>query len=391
MSVINKMLQDLDQQQKDRIVQPHLTRMATVAPSVKHRPWMIALLLLSITLFVGSAVVLWQKLTPSLPQPAATSADVKPSIETAVEPVIMEPPGSELEPEPEPRNQVEPVSEAVTTPVAATEVAATQPSADVEAKPSTTAIKKPSQALLQPKPEQVASALEPNLSVVTPNTADVPAKREPDLQPNREPEISVKPEPVMTVTPVPLTPQEQAQQLMAEAQVQPDSQLSVELLQRALALTPDYHQARLQLIDTLSGLDPQLALMEAAQGFSQFPAQGQYALMAAELSQMLGQPEQAKLWLAKTASLPLTLEHRVRRAALAQQLQQFELASTDYRVLTEQQPTQSRWWLGLAYNLDQLGQYPAAIEHYRRAIELGSLSGAAREFVLARLQQLRGS
>lgn len=387
MSVINKMLQDLDQQQKDRIVQPHLTRMATVAPSVKHRPWMIALLLLSITLFVGSAVVLWQKLTPSLPQPVATPADVKPSIETAVEPVFIEPPGSELEP----RNQVEAVSEAVTTPVAATEVAATQPSADAEAKPSTTGITKPSQALLQPKTEKVASALEPNLSVVTPNTADVPAKGEPELKPNREPEIPVKPEPVMTVTPVPLTPQEQAQQLMAQAQVQPDSQLSVELLQRALALTPDYHQARLQLIATWSGLDPQLGLMEAAQGFSQFPAQGQYALMAAELSQMLGQPEQAKLWLAKTASLPLTLEHRVRRAALAQQLQQFELASTDYRVLTEQQPTQSRWWLGLAYNLDQLGQYPAAIEHYRRAIELGSLSGAAREFVLARLQQLRGS
>jgi MSHA biogenesis protein MshN len=84
-------------------------------------------------------------------------------------------------------------------------------------------------------------------------------------------------------------------------------------------------------------------------------------------------------------------EYLAYRAALAQQLKQTKLAKTDYQNLTRIDSDNAKWWLGLAIAEDQLGEMNMAIKSYNKANSLGQLQGSVNEFIQQRIKVLAGT
>ena len=81
------------------------------------------------------------------------------------------------------------------------------------------------------------------------------------------------------------------------------------------------------------------------------------------------------------------LDYYATRAALAQELEQPAVAARSYQQLVVVQPSEARWWLGLAIAMDKQGRALAALDAYRKALTL-PLSPASRQFVQQRIGQL---
>ncbi len=76
------------------------------------------------------------------------------------------------------------------------------------------------------------------------------------------------------------------------------------------------------------------------------------------------------------------------RAALAERVGQYILAQQDYEQLVLIEPREARWWLGLGISFDKQGMNQQAIESYRRAQSLNQLSSSVNNFVNERLNLL---
>ncbi|WP_028111445.1 hypothetical protein [Ferrimonas kyonanensis] len=393
MSVINKMLKDLDQDQRQRIVHPNLVSMPSSPSARQPRNWWWLVLLLSVVA-VGLS---WYSLWPNLSGRAETLLTQAPASATAqevVEPLPMAPavtPAVSVISEPQPA-QV-PVTSVPATSAPATSVPAIETVAaannDAAANtskanaPATTASARPTvriEAAIEPEQRQAASIEQAPMSA----PAAVTPKAEPKVVAVAE-VVAPKPKPVMVVTPAALTSEQQAQQFLAQAQ---QRQGGTDLLKQALALDPQLHEARVLLAERQAATDLGTALVTLAKASQAYPLHSEYPLLAAELSQQAGQDEQAKLWLGQLAQKPLTSELLARRAAVAQGLSMLTMAVSDYQALTQAQPEQGRWWLGLAYSLDRMGQYSKALPAYQQAARTNTLSTSARQYIDQRLKQL---
>ena len=78
------------------------------------------------------------------------------------------------------------------------------------------------------------------------------------------------------------------------------------------------------------------------------------------------------------------------KASAATKLGLFPEAANLYERLANHSPEQSRWWLGLAIALDKQGNVRDALEAYLRATELQQLPGSVTEFVNKRIAVLGG-
>lgn len=78
------------------------------------------------------------------------------------------------------------------------------------------------------------------------------------------------------------------------------------------------------------------------------------------------------------------------KASAATKLGLFPEAANLYERLASHSPEQSRWWLGLAIALDKQGNVRDALEAYLRATELQQLPGSVTEFVNKRIAVLGG-
>jgi len=76
------------------------------------------------------------------------------------------------------------------------------------------------------------------------------------------------------------------------------------------------------------------------------------------------------------------------RAALAERLQHYEHATEDYSLLVGREPRNARWWLGLGVSQDKLAQNAAAIKSYQQAKDLNQLPSQVREFLQERIEIL---
>jgi MSHA biogenesis protein MshN len=84
-------------------------------------------------------------------------------------------------------------------------------------------------------------------------------------------------------------------------------------------------------------------------------------------------------------------EYLAYRASLAQQLMQTELAKSDYQTLTLIEPDNAQWWLGLAIIRDQLGEFTIALQAYNKANTLGQLDNSVNDFIQQRISVLAGA
>ena len=122
------------------------------------------------------------------------------------------------------------------------------------------------------------------------------------------------------------------------------------------------------------------------QGIEQQPQQSDLKLMLARLYVVQKKSQDAMALLLGVEPEPqIQIEFLAYRAALAQQLKQSLLAKSDYQKLTQMEPSNAKWWLGLAVVEDQTGNVNNALAAYRRADNIGELDFSVNEFVQQRI------
>ena len=125
-----------------------------------------------------------------------------------------------------------------------------------------------------------------------------------------------------------------------------------------------------------------------ADGIRLAPAQANFRLMLARVALAGGNKAQALQTLSELEPMvSRNLDYYATRAALAQELEQPAVAARSYQQLVVVQPSEARWWLGLAIAMDKQGRVLAALDAYRKALTL-PLSPASRQFVQQRIGQL---
>ena len=187
--------------------------------------------------------------------------------------------------------------------------------------------------------------------------------------------------------------QTQRQRLQAEAQLalnENDLSVAMEKLARVLILAPDAHQVRQQLAGLYSKIGNHPRAVQILQaGVEQFPQQPKLILMLARALVNNGQAEQAVDLLNGQALSPNTeVERLALLAGLAQQTGQPQLAFDSYQALVKIAPDNSKWWMGLGISAEQLSLSATAVTAYQSALALNQLSPRLNQFVRQRLVML---
>tara|TARA_R110002153_G_scaffold27084_4_gene84254 strand:- start:5575 stop:6699 length:1125 start_codon:yes stop_codon:yes gene_type:complete len=182
-------------------------------------------------------------------------------------------------------------------------------------------------------------------------------------------------------------------QHIAESLSNDNLDLAQSLLYQLLETEPDNIKARKKLASLLFAQGNYAQSKQLlVQGMELHPTQSDLRLMLARLYVVQKEPSQALNILVEfQPSIDNQTEYLAYRAALAQQLKQTELAKSDYQVLANVEPTNAKWWLGLAIAEDQLGEIKMAVQAYSRASSLGQLDGSVGEFMQQRISVLAGT
>ncbi|MDR8522153.1 tetratricopeptide repeat protein [Shewanella fidelis] len=197
----------------------------------------------------------------------------------------------------------------------------------------------------------------------------------------------------MAVKEVKLTADQLAQKQMllaSDAQQQGLHSDALTYYLAALEYKPSEHQARRQAAALYYGQNklPQAAqLLE--QGRLLFPQQYEFSLLLARVLQASGQTQQALLSLNTIPdSSDFAVEKWHQQSDLAQKQQDYPVAEKSYRQLAQHEPTQGRWWMGLGYALDAQQKYSDAKQAYQQALLQDNLSAQAKVYIDNRLLQL---
>lgn len=200
----------------------------------------------------------------------------------------------------------------------------------------------------------------------------------------------------MAITEVKLTPKQLAKKrftLASEAERDGKLKDAISYYEQTLALEPSMHEARKQLAALHYGQGQLAKASEVLQqGMLLFPQQLDFALLLARVQQAAGQADLALATLANIPDThPLARQKWMAQSDLAQKLGQFSVSEQAYRQLLQQEPQQAKWWMGLAYALDSQQQFTQARQAYRTALGHRGLSAQASAFIEQRLTQLGDS
>ncbi|RWU11191.1 tetratricopeptide repeat protein [Pseudidiomarina gelatinasegens] len=354
MSVINRMLRDLDQRQQQTKNQTYTP--AAVAPQPIHWLWIVAIVVISAAVIVGALNLWWMysadKATPNEGEQIVGVQPV-PNQQTSIATL----PKSEPKPESKP---------------AAEKPKQAQTIVDVRA--------------LEQIQEQSAEA-EP--------VKQEPAKQEPVAiaQPKPKPEPAEK-ESSFAVTRVQLSPTELAEVNLAkarEALEKGEQARGQELLEKALMVKPDHVIVRSELAAYWYGRGMTTrALTLLQQGLDMKPQQSEWQLLYARMLERIGRVEQAYTALITIDLNATEVQELLKlRAAAATQLGYFNEAAADYTALAAEYGEQ-RWWLAAAVAYEDGDNIDAAVRCYRQALQYPELGNDARAYIDQRLAVLEG-
>ncbi|GIU25785.1 MSHA biogenesis protein MshN [Shewanella hafniensis] len=409
MSVINKMLQDLDKRQQghelSNVTQPQVQYLA-------HRRapfnW---LLLCGVSLLLGGGAVYGWQFFMAKPAEATISAQVQEqnTLTAQTEPVRTESIASS-EASSNLDAAAEPLKLATTQKIATTMTANSEefePSAAEIASSQSPEFERNIEPERQAQSKtDVSLALENNQvdTVSEPNHSQ-PSHSQPDSATSsvRSAEVTAganrlapKAQGQMAITEVKLTPKQLAKKrftLASEAERDGKLKEAISYYDQTLVLDPSMHEARKQLAALHYGQGQLAKASEVLQqGMLLFPQQLDFALLLARVQQASGQADLALVTLANIPDThPLARQKWMAQSDLAQKLGQFSLSEQAYRQLLQQEPQQAKWWMGLAYALDSQQQFPQARQAYRTALGHRGLSAQASAFIEQRLTQLGDS
>lgn len=191
----------------------------------------------------------------------------------------------------------------------------------------------------------------------------------------KAPVIESSPKQSLSITPVKLSTSELAQ-LKHQQGIKAYKIGQVEKAQQswkaALALLPTLHDSRIQLAASYYGEnESQQALTLLNDAARQYTNYDGYNLLAAQIYYQMQQPEQALSALNNPYLSGIASEENlVLAASLAQQLKQWPLAQNNYQVLVERQGKNPQWLLGLAIAQDAQNQVVGALNNYQKLLQL---------------------
>jgi MSHA biogenesis protein MshN len=171
-----------------------------------------------------------------------------------------------------------------------------------------------------------------------------------------------------------------------------DDKQAIVALESLLLVEPDNHIARKKLAALLfaNGQDGQARSL-LQQGLQGDPSRVDIRQMLARLYMQQQQSEAAyKLLSEYPADALQDTDYVALRASLAQQLGKHSEARQDYQALVVAQQQNPQWWLGLAICEDKLGNTSQALLAYRKVIALQQISPAVSEFTSQRIASLSG-
>lgn len=164
----------------------------------------------------------------------------------------------------------------------------------------------------------------------------------------------------------------------------------VQLLHEILLIAPDEMKTRKQLAALLFSKSQ---LNEAkdvlSKGIQQAPSDSSLRLMLSRIFYRLGDLSQAFTVLAEHPYSALANDELVSfRAALAEKTGNYGTAQQDYLLLVQRNPNDAKWWLGLGVSQDKQKLSEQAISSYQQAQSLNQLPQQVDTFVAKRIQLL---
>ncbi|WP_417760922.1 tetratricopeptide repeat protein [Shewanella sp.] len=419
MSVVNRMLKDLDKRQQQHAFPPVAQANIPAARGRSGWRWLAIGILLGALLFAVGWWLLSQANTSSASLPAlvtidATAPNTQPTPPAAAKSPAPEPVVAASEKNDThvdvaaaqnaaPAASIAPADATVTTAtddtttVAATAAPADEPPVSVKAaQPSTVAAS--AAVLTTAEPLTAKSSAEATSAANNANGANAPsaAVAQPVEIATDAPTPAAKTRrqaQQLQITAVELTPAQLAQKQLQQAKTaldQGDNAEAIGLLRQALQHDAGLHEARRQLAAlyfAAGNLSDAEAILQL--GVQRFPAHEEFWLLLARV-QLAGSQ-----WTAADGSLShisdtstLAPEKWLAKIQIAQQAQQWPAVQQGYEQLIRIAPSNSRWHFGLAHALDVQGQYAAAVSEYQQALNLTGLSVDARAYIEKRLVQI---
>ncbi|NKF52342.1 tetratricopeptide repeat protein [Shewanella sp. WXL01] len=437
MSVINKMLQDLDKRQQpqgEQEAKEESARSEFVRPQLDYqqqsqtskfkgarvsKPLVILLGLLIPTAAIG--VYLLQSSSQSLPQTAPDTASQPALNKTSTVPQDLQPQADATEQDTsalaEPTEPVVVAASLSEKPLSENSVSE-KSSADLVANESATAATEVSvtnanqaspdaEVAVKPEAIELASAEKPTeqdskdiqVKEVAKSATENASKAIDDKPAETATVAKVKPakdeiKPAqMVVKEVVLSKAQLAQREFAKAIDAEDNfnlERATNYYLEAIMIKPDYHEARKRLAAAhhqMQNTTRSIRVLE--RGVSMYPNELEFYVLMSNYLSANGEYDRALAKLDNIADNSMWARDKwIEQSAIAQQAKRPQLAEQAYRNLVRVEPNQGRWWMGLGYALDSQQSYAQAAQAYRSALDTNGLSNAAINYMENRLREL---
>lgn len=388
MSIINQMLQELEQRHANGAAAGSMAGQVRAAPQVRstHAAWWVAATLA--VLLIGLLAWLWWRPVP-LAKPASSPAVTPPQLELKLAPDL----------------HAVPVPVALETPAV---TSAPPVAAAVEATPAVPApieekvVVNEAPGKIDSSRERVATPVPPVAPLASNKPAMAKKQGAEDTRPATRsnaavaaPGAAVAPEPSLMLDKKirELTPQQQAENdyrkatgLVQQGRVAE----AISLLEHVLQTDAKNAAARQTLIALLlNGKRQDEAARRAQDGLNLDPKQAGFAMILARLQIEKGEQQLAIATLQRT--LPHALDRPEYQAFLAAVLQregQHKEAVEQYLAALRKAPQNGLWWMGLGISLQADNRAAEAREAFSRARDSNNLSPELLAFVEQKLKQL---
>ncbi|RUO66123.1 MSHA biogenesis protein MshN [Pseudidiomarina planktonica] len=380
MSVINRMLRDLDQRQKH----PQSNAApAAIAPMPRRTLLRVVWLLIAVVLAGLVFYFSWQQ-SDQEPAPVIQQRESN----QPIDPEQLAPVAAEAQPQKAESTSENDSSEAVLAADSSPQNSGNQTSGNQSSsgQPATTTA------------SETQAAAESEAADTARSTSDQSATETPNEQPasSNSAKATDTSKPSMSVRRVQLSPAQLAARNLEKAEEafsKGQQQQGQELLEQALTVQPLNTVVRERLAAYWYGRgygNRALAILQ--QGIQLDPQAADLKLLLARMYQRLDMPADAlEVLKSMTLSAERAREGLSIRAELAWKAADYEQAVADYQVLTQAQPGNARWWLGLALALDDSDASVSAADAYGKALQIGGFTAATNLYIQERLAQLQDS
>jgi MSHA biogenesis protein MshN len=367
MSLINKMLQDLDRRQALAGATDASVVQVTTSAAVRRggREWLWRIVAVLLTLGVGWVIWVGYQL---LPKPLVTNLALRPAVE------------AETRPQPVPPAPPPPATIVTALPPAPTAVVDPTPSVPADARPV-------------PPADMLRLARE----IETPLRERAAAKREPLKQePPKVPKLAAA-LPALPKGTVDKRNRVYSAAETADAQFRRAAVLlnqgrlseAEDHLAGALRADPSHAAARQTYVAMLleqHRVEAARRLLQEALAIN--PAQPAFAVALARIYTEQRDYRNALEVLDKAGPAARNAEFQAMRGAVLQRLGKHAEAVEAYQNAIRIAPQPGTTWVGLAISLETLGRRPEAAQAYRRALDAGSLAAEARDYAESRARAL---